>query len=273
MEGLILCQGKLADNPYYIAESDTYIYSVEELCYYIYNNIYFIENDFVNEKLADFIDNQLSEEYIAENLRNYLNKKSSANYNQNNQIEALAMIISSVDYYTKAQQQEFVEKLKILKNTSVARRMKMCGDNFLQKEKYESALNYYFNAISKAKNDKSEDDEFVADTYYNIGITYAKLMLYHRASRHFLKSYEIGKKEIAKRNYYFACYMMNEEYEEGDPQFVEMSQQAKEIVETIRREAQEGKTLKNVEVMINSGTDRKNQLLDNLKSECARYLK
>ena len=40
MSGYILCQVKRAKLPYYIENISTNIYSIEELCFYFYHNIY-----------------------------------------------------------------------------------------------------------------------------------------------------------------------------------------------------------------------------------------
>ena len=39
MAGVILSRSKYAEKPYYITNMSINIYSLEELCYYIYNNI------------------------------------------------------------------------------------------------------------------------------------------------------------------------------------------------------------------------------------------
>ena len=51
MSAMILCRGKVADNPLYIMQSGIRLYTEEELCYYIYNNIYILTNDFINDEL------------------------------------------------------------------------------------------------------------------------------------------------------------------------------------------------------------------------------
>lgn len=51
MSGYILCQVKRAKNPYYISNISTNIYSIEELCYYLYHNIYLLDETIINEQL------------------------------------------------------------------------------------------------------------------------------------------------------------------------------------------------------------------------------
>ena len=42
--GYILCQVKRAKVPYYIENISMNIYSIEELCYYMYHNIYLFDH-------------------------------------------------------------------------------------------------------------------------------------------------------------------------------------------------------------------------------------
>ena len=57
MSGYILCQIKRASLPFYIENISTNIYSIEELCYYLYHNIYLQDETFINEHLCDWIKN------------------------------------------------------------------------------------------------------------------------------------------------------------------------------------------------------------------------
>ena len=38
MENVILCNGRYAVNPYFLIEENLRLYSVEELCYFLYKN-------------------------------------------------------------------------------------------------------------------------------------------------------------------------------------------------------------------------------------------
>ena len=59
MSGYRLCQTKMAERPYYIENISTNIYSLEELCYYLQNNLYLLDDTIINEELCDWIREEL----------------------------------------------------------------------------------------------------------------------------------------------------------------------------------------------------------------------
>ena len=52
VSGYILCQTKRAKLPYFIENISTNVYSIEELCYYLYHNLYLIDQTIMNEGLC-----------------------------------------------------------------------------------------------------------------------------------------------------------------------------------------------------------------------------
>ena len=58
MSGLILCSRK-SDIPYKIPDASINIYSIEELSYYLYNNAYFLDENFFSDELIDYIEKNL----------------------------------------------------------------------------------------------------------------------------------------------------------------------------------------------------------------------
>ena len=55
MSGYILCQTKKAEIPYYIENISTNVYSLEELCYYFYHNLYLVDETILNERLCSMV--------------------------------------------------------------------------------------------------------------------------------------------------------------------------------------------------------------------------
>ena len=55
MSGYILCQTKKADKPFFVESINTNIYSLEELCYFLYHNLYLVDSSVINENLCIWI--------------------------------------------------------------------------------------------------------------------------------------------------------------------------------------------------------------------------
>ena len=74
MSGYILCQVKKAEKPFFIENISTNIYSIEELCYYLYNNLYLIDSSLINQKLCTWIEEELELPKLAAKLRPYIGR-------------------------------------------------------------------------------------------------------------------------------------------------------------------------------------------------------
>ena len=68
MSGLILCREKTVTHPYYVTELGIHLYTGEELSYFICHNILLIDEDFLDERLFDFLE-QLGETRLCERAR------------------------------------------------------------------------------------------------------------------------------------------------------------------------------------------------------------
>lgn len=55
MGSLILCHNKKASQPYKITRIHRKIYTIEELCYYLCNNLYLLNYTIMNEKICEWL--------------------------------------------------------------------------------------------------------------------------------------------------------------------------------------------------------------------------
>ena len=78
VSGYILCQTKRAKLPYFIENISTNVYSIEELCYYLYHNLYLIDQTIMNEGLCSWIQEELELPALAAKLRSKISKFASA---------------------------------------------------------------------------------------------------------------------------------------------------------------------------------------------------
>ena len=78
MSGYILCQTKKADKPLFVESINPKIYSLEELCYFLYHNLYLVDSSVINENLCIWISEELDLPRLAAKLRHHLGKIASA---------------------------------------------------------------------------------------------------------------------------------------------------------------------------------------------------
>lgn len=187
MGSLILCRTKEAENPYYISNMDLKIYSLEELCYYIYHNIYLIGIDLADHKLIEFIRYEIKEVELADQLDYLIKEKAGL-------AEIVVTILKYVDYYNVSEIEEIRETLETLDTQNVLERLKSRADSFLENKCYFSAVKNYSNIIH-SKKDTTLPGIFYAKVYHNIGVAYANLYLYKQAIPYFDEAYKIGQHE------------------------------------------------------------------------------
>lgn len=100
-----IVQGQRTDKPYVTPQTDIKLYSAEELCYYIYNNIYLIGQDLIDDNLIQFLQDA-GEGELAARVKKL--KESGVPLAQ-----ILVTILKSIDYYSVAE----IEQLKEILNT------------------------------------------------------------------------------------------------------------------------------------------------------------
>ena len=74
MGSLILCHKKKAKHPYEISRIHKRVYTIEELCYYLCNNLYLIDYTIMNEQLCHWIADELELPEMAYSLINLIRK-------------------------------------------------------------------------------------------------------------------------------------------------------------------------------------------------------
>ncbi len=170
MGGLLLC-GKKAKRPFYISQIEKNIYSIEELQYYLFNNIYLISKDFFSEELITFIGVELELSGLSQKIGNLMKKKGDFK-------DMVMVLLSAGSYYGNEELKVFEQTLNRLDSMSLAQRLKSKADGYFESGKYNTALKAYMEILS-AKND--EPDEFTSAIWNNIGAIYARLFLFKEA--------------------------------------------------------------------------------------------
>lgn len=153
MSGYILCQVKRAKLPYYIENISTNIYSIEELCFYFYHNIYLLDSTILNEELCFWIRDQLGLKKLADNLYKHLDDEDMKVG------DFILPVFKEINYLSLGEFRKLNRQIQQLAKEPEVLRQKRKGDYLMEHGKYVNAIKVY----QKALRQETEDDAVVTD--------------------------------------------------------------------------------------------------------------
>lgn len=203
MGKLILCCGTYAKNPYYLEVGNINIYSIEELSYYIVNNLDLVmELDF-NKSLIEWIRDEIKLESLADSLSKLQEEKVS------NKI-LIHIILNSSNYYSSAQKIKINQTIEDLENLPILQRKIQKANQFLVARNFKEAERNYEGIISGDKADELSSKEY-AQILNNLGIAKLYTVGVKEASALFRQAYERNNESESLRQYCFSLKLSNQE--------------------------------------------------------------
>lgn len=198
MRRIILCCGEKAENPWYIKETDTKLYSIEELCYYIYNNIYIISRSFFTLGLANWIQEELKLPALAGKLKTLILGRNSCK-------DMVVTVMCGSDYYQEEELKELIVVMDSLIHMSEHQREKYKADLWLKKKKYTLAAMEYRKLLGEQI--KEFTPEETGNIYHNIGIACLYTGTLEEAAQYFLQAYGRNQNRESLKAYVQVCHM------------------------------------------------------------------
>lgn len=233
MGSLILCHKKRARRPFEISRVHMRIYTIEELCYYICNNLYLIDYTIVNERLCKWVGDELELTGLADNLREKLRDNCSME-------DFILTILKKSDIYAATEINKMQNVLEKLQSQRDVEKEKYKADSLQNSKEYEAAILVYQSIINKEW-DESVDQKFYGRVYASMAAAYGHQFLYEEASKAYQEAYKICEEQELLKAYLYSCYraMPNEEYEKllsGNPILSNLDTELKEQIERTKKE-------------------------------------
>jgi hypothetical protein len=223
MGNLIICNGVPTTKPYYHKVTGTSIYSIEELCYYIYNNIDIMNNEFLNESLAKWIDTELKLGDRGEKLLELMGKNASMK-------DIIVFILCSADYYSESEIKKLIVHMDNFSLLTPLEKKKKTADNFLKYKKYNMALNEYEEILFGKESVKLTSIEY-GNLLHNLAIAKLNTKGAYYAANDFKHAYEGNHNELSLKQYLMALKISKQE--EAFVNAVSEYNISKEYIETI----------------------------------------
>ena len=207
MSNLILCNGRIADKPYNFSLTGDNVYSIEELCYYIYNNIYSITTSGFTKELALWIKTELDMEELSGKLIRLIE-------DGNNLKDIAVTIMCACDYYNEAQINYMIEVIDDVEGMSPIVRRKIKADNYLKYKFYSNAAKEYESILGSEEAKELTPEQFGA-IFHNIGIVRLHTSSFALAAESFKEAYLRNNNIESLKSYLYTLRMdgKEEEYE------------------------------------------------------------
>lgn len=207
-----LCLLEQAKKPYYIENIRTGIYSLEELCFYLYHNMCLIDETILNEKLCDWIRDELHLPKLYRQLYEQLEKR------EEHKVDTaffLLPIFREAGYLSHQEMREYQERLAKLEVQSADMKQKLRGDYLVKERMYAHAV-WEYRQILKRKNPGKLGTQFYAGIWNNLGVAYAGLFRFEKAAECFWESYSLMKTKETFRKFIstLPLFLSEEEYQE-----------------------------------------------------------
>lgn len=201
MGDLILCNQMLAALPYYIDNASLNVYSMEELCYYIENNLFLLEEDFMSEELCTWIEKEMGLSEEADHLRNIRQNGGMLS-------EFIDYLLGQSGYCRPERVRQITGALKELETKSEYECGKLKADRLTERKRYVSAIAEYRKLL---ENTKDQSQTLVGNVWHNLGKAYAGLFLFEDAIACFERAYEYNQNQESLHECLYACRCMRDE--------------------------------------------------------------
>lgn len=181
MENVILCNGRYAVNPYFLIEENLRLYSVEELCYFLYKNSFLIQEDFFSEPLFKWMSEELGLEEWVQQLCLLKGKEEEI-------LRCIEFLFRATGFYGEEEINHVRSILKDSRQLSVWERKKIRADAYCKKQRYLMASAEYEQLLKETEEDQVK---FRAKLYHNLGVCAAGMFSYEKAADYFMQAFHI----------------------------------------------------------------------------------
>lgn len=205
--GRLIFQKELPEKvPYYFNLSDTRVYSLEEMCFYIYENIYTITADTFNEEFLYWLEKAMKEPALAKSIEQL--KKAGV------PLKMLVMqLMTSVNYYNSEELAKLGQTLDEIEHQNPIEAAKLRADNLVHFCRYMEAIKVYMSVIGQmeAPGAVETTKRFKGNTYHNLASAYMRVMNFSAAAVNYKKAYQLNRDEFSMKCCLWALKMADDE--------------------------------------------------------------
>lgn len=199
MGKLILCRGLYATIPYKMKTTNTKIYSIEEMCYYIYHNLEFVMEEKFSTPFTEWLKNELNLMELAHELEGIEDSKKT-----------LFKIAHSSNYFSDSEIREIKDMIIEFEDLPPTKRKIKKANNYLNINRYKEADAIYERILSGEELGELTREEY-ASILYNQAIAKIHILGLQEAAPLLKEVYERTNAEEHLKQYLFALKLSSQE--------------------------------------------------------------
>lgn len=187
MSELWICREQTAKSAFRTEYPEMELWNIEELCYYLYQNIEQIDEVIINENLFSWLEQELVLPRLSAELVQQLNQGRSA-------LWCAWFILKEVGMYTEQELEEVRTYCLAMENKDAFECQKLKADRSLLNKKYLRSIQEYQRLLQIGANGR-QSQHLLGDIWHNLGVAHARLFLFQEAAGYFAKAYELNRNE------------------------------------------------------------------------------
>lgn len=186
-----LCIGEYAKNGYEPEHMGRKVYSLEELCFFIRENAYLLDDGFMSEELGDWLISECALQELGEELKKATRKRISLK-------SFIGIILEYACFFSKEINAEIEDIIVENSNLSIYEKKKARADALVKKGHYGLAGKEYAKLLQMLPDDLTN---LRGDIYHGCGVCLAKMFYFALAGEYFLKAHSLTGKVASYQQY------------------------------------------------------------------------
>lgn len=203
---LILCSDVRPSKPFYIKCIEKNVFTIEELCFFFYNELYFVEEFYDWAELSGWLKREMKMEELANNLQKLM-------LGYDTKMQMIQLILEYARYRSGEELIEYESKMEQIHKSTGFIRTKKRGDYLASNGKYDQAIELYNQILNS---EGSVDESIISDVYHNLGVVYGYMFYFERAAEYFHKSFSIMPSKESLKQYKLALRLGERQEAEDD---------------------------------------------------------
>lgn len=223
-----MCLGKYAKNGYEPEYMGCKIYSIEELCFFIRENAYLLDEHFVKEDLGIWLQEECGLSDLGGEIKRAGRKKVKLKV-------FVGILMDYAGLFSSKEVEEIQKSISDNSNKSILEKRKAKADALITKGYFLLAKREYAELLKEIP---KQDAGFRGELYHGLAVCFARMFYYTKAGEYYLKAYELTGNISSYRQYLWTRRLtLNEseymdflqDHKEAYEDSLEMEEQLEEI--------------------------------------------